>query len=767
MRKNIFACVLLGSLSAVCAGADVQEIFPAAPWRSHRSAVIIPPADMKYPNTISVGRSGPEPMVVTIAGTAQEPIPYGVGGTTLRLNYSDGDFGWGYRTAMDFSKGGRQEAKLTVLSSREINNVYAYYSAPKGVKLEPPKFEFFRPGGNALLDGVPVMAAKKFEKASFLVRDVKAESGYSRLADGVAAKGLSFTQKSENRSGVRFLSGRIEDVTKQDRAVTLLYAVPLPAKGKITWWDDPRRSREADPSKLTELENTWGEQCGRGPHSRWPIGAVAVDGRGIAIGIDPMKPAYYRIALNPKLRILYIAYDLGLASPERNYADLSLCVFGFKAEEGFRGAFEKYRTLYPEAFADRVKRHGGWVPFKALSKIPGGNVDDFHIRFNEYMWDTDFDDEHQILSLRYKEPCTWWMKLKNEAGGLPSYAECLAFAQAELKRGLPDAQAWATSVFKDSFGRPAGMILDKPWCFGIAWSMNAAPGIAGEMTEYKLKQSEKDFQGNYSGNEYPKGRDGEYVDSVELACTVAADYDRNHFAAMKAPLTFSLDEYRPVVFKGLSVWDYCYDLSRRLRERNRIMFANSTPNHWSYLTPLMDAVGIEISWNDGGKWKCDPPEQLLLWRSIAGDKSFCFLMTNDERFTREMTEAFMKVSLAYGLFPGFQCNYFFDGGNRHNRDRDLWKKYMPLIRRLSESGWRAVNRLAKCEGDGVVMEQFGEKYLTLYNHGKGCADVKMEFLVPVTGARELIENAEVAVQKGKAKFQLEPDDVMMLELNLR
>ena len=45
--------------------------------------------------------------------------------------------------------------------------------------------------------------------------------------------------------------------------------------------------------------------------------------------------------------------------------------------------------------------------------------------------------------------------------------------------------------------------------------------------------------------------------------------------------------------------------------------------------------------------------------------------------------------------------------------------------------------------------------------------IKMEFLVPVTGARELIENAEVAVQKGKAKFQLEPDDVMMLELNLR
>jgi hypothetical protein len=61
------------------------------------------------------------------------------------------------------------------------------------------------------------------------------------------------------------------------------------------------------------------------------------------------------------------------------------------------------------------------------------------------------------------------------------------------------------------------------------------------MTEYKLKQSESDFQNNYGSNEYPKGRDGEYVDSVELACTVAADYDRSHFAAMQAPLTFSLD----------------------------------------------------------------------------------------------------------------------------------------------------------------------------------------------------------------------------------
>lgn len=764
---GILALVLvIGTAVSGRSAAHQDEVFPSADWRSSRSETIVPPADKKYPGTVAVSRNGPEPMVVTIAGTAAKPIPYGTGGITLGLNYVDGNYSWGYRTALDFSKGGRQEAKLTVLSGRQLYSAYTYYSAPEGVELEPPKFEFFRPAGDALLDGVPVANPRKFNRASFLVRDVKAESGYARLMDGKNVKGLVFAQTVKNHNGDRLLTGRVEDATGHDRAITLLYAVPLP-KGKIMWWDDPRRSREADASKLNEYDNTWGEQCGRGPHSRWPIGAVTVGGKGIAIGIDPMKPAYYRIGLNPKLRILYIAYDLGLASPERNHADVSLCVFGFKADEGFRGALEKYRTLYPDAFVSRVKKHGSWVPFKALSKMPGGNVDDFHFRFNEYMWDTDFDDRHDILSLRYKEPCTWWMKLKNRTGGLPSYAECLAFAKEELKRGLPDAQAWETSVFKDRFGKPAGMILDKPWCFGIAWSMNAAPGLKGEMTEYRFKQSGKDFEKNYGGKEFPKGVDGEYVDSAELACTVAADYDRSHFSAMTAPLTFSLDEYRPVVFKGLSVWDYCQDISRRLRERNRVLFANATPNHWSYLTPVMDAVGIEIGWNVNGEWKPSPPEQLILWRAIAGDKPYCFLMTNGKGFTREMTESFMKTSLAYGLFPGFQCNYFFDGDGRHERDRDLWRKYLPLVRLVSEAGWRPVNRLAECDGAGVVMEQFGDRYLTVYNHGKESAAAKIVFKKRVKAVNDLVAGVDVAVSGGRAVVTLGAGDVMLLELKMK
>ena len=757
------ALAACAAAAVTCGASGAAEVFPAADWRSGPPETVVAPADLQYPGTFAVSRKGPGPMVVTIAGTAERPVPYGVGSITMGLSYHDGCYCWGNRTALDFSRGGRQESKITVLSSHRLASVFAYYGAPKGVRLEPPRYAFFEPRGDAILDGVPVKAPSGLGKASFLVRDVRAESGFARVADGQTVKGLRFSGTAEARDGARFLAGRLVDRTRKDRAVTLLYAVPLP-EGEIVWWDDPRTSRVADPAKLNEHDNTWGEECGRGPHSRWPIGAVTVGGRGIAIGIDPMKPAYYRIGLNPKLRLLCIAYDIGLASPERDFADVSLAVFGFPAAEGFRGALEKYHRLYPEAFVSRVTRHGCWVPFEPLSKLAGG-VEDFRFRFNEYMWDTDFDDRHDILSLRYQEPCTWWMKLKNASGGLPSYAECLAFAQEQLKKGVPDAKAWETSVFKDRFGRPTGMILNKPWCFGIAWSMNAAPGLRGELTEYTFKQGEKDFQANYGATEFPKGCDGEYVDSAELACTVAADYDRRHFAGMKAPLTFSQDELRPVVFKGLSVWDYCQDISRRLRARNRVLFANATPNHWSYLTPVMDAVGIEIGWGDGGTWKPDGPEQLLYWRAVSGLKPYCFLMTNGPKFTREMTEKFMKTSLAYGLIPGFQSNYFFDGGNRHERDRDLWRKYMPIICRVSEAGWRPVNRLASCAGAGIVCEQFGDGLLTLFNHGTERQSAALTFRAGgAVAVRDLVSGRPVKVEGRSASLVLGPEDVAVLDV---
>ena len=132
-----------------------------------------------------------------------------------------------------------------------------------------------------------------------------------------------------------------------------------------------------------------------------------------------------------------------------------------------------------------------------------------------------------------------------------------------------------------------------------------------------------------------------------------------------------------------------------------------------------------------------------------------------------MTEKYMKLCLAYALLPGFQSNYFFDGAGRHERDRDLWRKYMPLICRLSEAGWRPVNRLASATGAGLVCEQFGENLLTVYNHGKTTATAELAFRSDVELATDLVSGAVIPVSNGRASVVLAPNEVMALELDLQ
>ena len=84
-----FAFVLLAASGVAAVPA---EVFPAADWMSHPSATIVAPADLEYPGTVTVSRNGPEPMVVTIAGTAEKPLPNGTGGITMGLSYVEGGY---------------------------------------------------------------------------------------------------------------------------------------------------------------------------------------------------------------------------------------------------------------------------------------------------------------------------------------------------------------------------------------------------------------------------------------------------------------------------------------------------------------------------------------------------------------------------------------------------------------------------------------------------------------------------------------------------
>jgi hypothetical protein len=106
------------------------------------------------------------------------------------------------------------------------------------------------------------------------------------------------------------VQGRVSDTTGKDRAVTLLFALPIDAAG-WKWGDDVRRSRVIQGSG--EFANTVVVRCGAtGTMSLYPLSAVYDDRSGIALAIDMAQSAQYRLTYHAGTKQLFIAYDFGL-----------------------------------------------------------------------------------------------------------------------------------------------------------------------------------------------------------------------------------------------------------------------------------------------------------------------------------------------------------------------------------------------------------------------------------------------------------------------
>jgi hypothetical protein len=106
----------------------------------------------------------------------------------------------------------------------------------------------------------------------------------------------------------------LQDTSGKDRAVTLVYSVPLPA-ADCRWLRDPRCSVSIAEGR-EYLDTTRYAAGTNGRMSRYPLGAVAGAEGGMALGIDMAQPAFFRVGFNAGTHELFLAYDIGLA-PEK------------------------------------------------------------------------------------------------------------------------------------------------------------------------------------------------------------------------------------------------------------------------------------------------------------------------------------------------------------------------------------------------------------------------------------------------------------------
>ncbi|SPE53252.1 hypothetical protein SBV1_170028 [Verrucomicrobia bacterium] len=170
---------------------------------------------------------------------------------------------------------------------------------------------------------------------------------------------------------------------------------------------------------------------------------------------------------------------------------------------------------------------------------------------------------------------------------------------------------------------------------------------------------------------------------------------------------------------------------------------------------------------------------MSLWRTMSGAKPYLLLMNTDyDVFTSDLVERYFQRSLFYGMFPGmFSHNAadhpYWQNPKWYERDRPLFKKYLPLIKRIAEAGWQPITN-ARCDNEKVFVERFGpnpadEAFLTLFNDSETHQRTRLDLDLAGLGfngmvtAREMI-SGKILDAKGDLEIELEPQQAEAIEL---
>ena len=756
---------------------DQKNLLKENGWQSYQSAfpfrrdgeafVCDNGADSKagrgVSQTVVLNQSAPQPILASVWSKAE-----GVGGQQdadyslyLDLLYTDGEPLWGQIAAFKVGTHDWQRAEVRVFPAKPVKEVYFYMllrSHAGKASFKQPRLCQIATGGDAMMfDGIPVKRAA-VGKEGFWVRDVAADSDFHSLEEGQAL-GLKLEFKKTLRGAAAFFTGSLTDTLGNDRAVTFVYATPVSGDG-WRWLADPRQD-----SPVSQYGNVCASRfgdTGTGELSLYPFAAVRKGNEGQAVALDMGRPAFFRVGFAAGSGELYIAYDLGLAK-QKPAAEFSFCTFPFDGAAGFRGAAAGFYELFPEYFRCRTPRQGIWMPFYGISRVE--DWQDFGFRFKEGNDETEWDNAHDIITFRYTEPMTWWMPMPKGLPRTPGAA--LAEAGRLAAKGDREAQALMTSGYYNESGQFVARILREPWCDGAVWSMNSSPRIGGDVTDFKNK-----WNANLKEKLYGKDRKGnlggEYIDSIEGYVTAELDFRREHLAAAQTPLAFSAGDFKPAVFRGLIAYEYARAIADNAHGMGKLTMGNGAPGRLCWLAPLLDVMGTETDWNPGRKWQPMSDGELLYRRVLCGPKPYCFLMNTDfTALPHELVEKYMKRCLAYGMFPGFFSQnasegHYFGQPRLYNRDRDLFKKYVPLCKTVAEAGWQPITR-ARSDNPKVYVERFGEKYLTVFNDSGRQTDVLITLAGMTSGkVTDLVRGAGLRVTDGKLVLTLKAEDVAVI-----
>jgi hypothetical protein len=114
-----------------------------------------------------------------------------------------------------------------------------------------------------------------------------------------------------------------------------------------------------------------------------------------------------------------------------------------------------------------------------------------------------------------------------------------------------------------------------------------------------------------------------------------------------------------------------------------------------------------------GKFAPESDAVLSYRRTLANQRPYGLLLNADfGGLSSELVERYFQIALFYGFYPSMFSNDaatdpYWKDSSLYDRDRDLFKRYVPLIRRLNVAGWQPLT-YATTDQEKVYIERFGD-----------------------------------------------------------
>lgn len=512
---------------------------------------------------------------------------------------------------------------------------------------------------------------------------------------------------------------------------------------------------------------------------------------GFVLGVTPSEPRIFDIKYDVSDKCYQILFDMAISSKTKNFpneANFSAFLFSLEGEEvGFRAGIEKYYQIFQEAALRRVEKDGIWMPFYDIASIP--NAQDFNFAYHEVnvhydgrlrsKVDIDYNVSNGIYNFAYLEPWLYWLHMSRDKER--TYEGALELMNNNLnsedEKTRDFASAGLLSSVRTKEGKYYVRFEDAPWCYGAVYNSSTDPSMPVN-AKCPVNRAGTEIKQIIRCFEDPRFS-GAYLDSMQ-APEVGFDYDEKHFEFTEFPLTFDKESNRAVISQFITAYHFTELLADYLHDKGKLLMGNF-PAAFPFFTQHLDVPGEETIWMKDGKYTPMDDEALAVRRVLSYKKPYLFLQAVDFNiFNKELVERYMKRSLFYGILPSmFSFNAqdapYWENSDWYNRDRELFKKYLPCIIKLSKAGWEPITRVS-IDNEKIFVEQFGKPedkkfYITVFNQTpqpqKGEMDLSKVASKKKLTVKELLNNKDysIDIKNPFVELKLDADDVVLFEIS--